>query len=270
MALAYDPTAMQNGYVGHFLLQLSKKKTQKHPYFTFELNSLANICGVQTLSSPHLVTNVYQTETFNSSKQANTSEASASICTGALSCKCVGIFKQLQDMRTINTHPLLPGSVFPLLPSLSRLTNADGACINAPLHTACQTCMFWLHIKKVWQCYSLTVRLSSAEAMCRARYGKIVDWDCFRRELEIASHSATNATGDAIPRDASFQLCFSSPLSQPSLLIVSLLSFCPAVMYPPRYFPSDFGCFWRHRCRPARYCRNVRILTCKSVCICSV
>lgn len=127
---------------GSFSSTAFKKKPQKHPYFTFELNSLANICGVQTLSSPHLVTNVYQTETFNSSKQAKTSEASASICTGALSCKCVGIFKQLQDMRAINTHPLLPGSVFPLLPSLSRLTNADGACINAPLHTACQTCTF--------------------------------------------------------------------------------------------------------------------------------
>ena len=26
--------------------------------------------------------------------------------------------------------------------------------------------------KKVWQCYSLSVRLSSAEAMCRAGYGR--------------------------------------------------------------------------------------------------
>lgn len=48
MALAYDPTAMQNGYVIMFFsyLQITTfKKKKKHPYFTFELNSLANICG---------------------------------------------------------------------------------------------------------------------------------------------------------------------------------------------------------------------------------
>lgn len=116
MALAYDPTAMQNGYVDHVLplfTNYSYQKTnkqKKHLYFTFELNSLANICGAQTLSNPHLFTNVYQTETFNSGKQAKTSEPSASICTEALSCKCAGIFKQLQDMRAIKTHPLLPRS----------------------------------------------------------------------------------------------------------------------------------------------------------------
>lgn len=127
MALAYDPTAMQNGYVDHFLLSFTNesfpKKTKKKPIHTLLLQ-FSNICRAQALSNPHLFTSVYQTETFSSGKQAKTSEPSASICTGALSCKCAGIFKQIQDMRAIKTHPLLPVSVFPLLPSLSLLTNA--------------------------------------------------------------------------------------------------------------------------------------------------
>lgn len=81
--------------------------------------------------------------------------------------------------------------------------------------------------------------ISRGDALRSARKDETVSEGNWRSPL-----SATNATGDALPRDASFQLCFSSPLSQPSLLIVSLLSFCPAVMYTPHFSPSDFGCFW--------------------------
>lgn len=54
--------------------------------------------------------------------------------------------------------------------------------------------------------------------------------------------SAINATGDAIPRDASLQLCFSALLSQHSLHIVSpllfCLFFCTAVKYTVQLLPS--------------------------------
>lgn len=82
--------------------------------------------------------------------------------------------------------------------------------------------------------------ISRGDALPSAREDESVSEGNWRSPL-----SATNASGDALPRDASFQLCFSSPFSQPSLLIVSLLSFCPAVMYTPHFSPSDFGCFWR-------------------------
>lgn len=87
--------------------------------------------------------------------------------------------------------------------------------------------------------------ISRGDVPCSVRKDETVSEGNWRSPL-----SATNATGDAIPRDASFQLCLSSTLSQPSLLIVSLLSFCPAVMYTPHFSPSDFGCFWHLRCRP--------------------
>lgn len=51
--------------------------------------------------------------------------------------------------------------------------------------------------------------------------------------------SATNATGDAIPRDASLQLCFSSPLPQPSSLLFLCLCLCTADIYTAQFLPSD-------------------------------
>lgn len=72
--------------------------------------------------------------------------------------------------------------------------------------------------------------ISRGVVPCSVRKDETVSEGNWRSPL-----SATNATGDAIPRDASFQLCFSSTLSQPSLLIVSLLSFCPAVMHTPLF-----------------------------------
>lgn len=107
--------------------------------------------------------------------------------------------------------------------------------------------------------------ISQGDVPCSVRKDEAVSEGNWRSPLSV-----TDATGDAIPRDASFQLCFSSALSHPSLLMVSLLSFCPAVMYTPHFSASDFGCFWCLRGRPACYRRNVWILTCKLVCICSV
>lgn len=126
------------------------------------------------------------------------------------------------------------------------------------MHAACQTCTFWLHPGKVWQCYSLDVRLSSAEAMCHApvRKDETVSEGNWRSPL-----SATNATGDAIPWDASLQHCFSLLLSQPSLLIVSLLPFVSAYALSSciQHSFSLHVILWPFY-KPARYCRNGRIV----------
>lgn len=212
---------------------------------------------------------VYQTETFSNGKYAKIGEPSAQICTRALSCKWAEIFKQLQDVRAINTHPLSPGSVFPLLPSLSRLTNADRAFLHAPMHTACQTCTFWLHPGKLWQCYSLAVRLSSAEAMCRARYGKT---RLFQREI-----------GDHLSPLQVLLVMRSQEMPPWSSVSLPFFPSPPYTLYPYFLFVSAFvllTCtqrsfslqmwFWLFLVSSLQARRNEQILPRKHVCTCGV
>lgn len=127
------------------------------------------------------------------------------------------------------------------------------------MHTACQTCTFWLHPGKVWQCYSLAVRLSSAEAMCRARYGKA---RLFQREigdrlsplqmlLVMRSQEMPPSTSGCLPLFPSppysfLSLTFSLSLPLYRWLVHSAVS----------PFRCDLGCFWRARCRPAGTSRS--------------
>lgn len=80
--------------------------------------------------------------------------------------------------------------------------------------------------------------ISRGDVPCSVRKDETVSEGNWRSPL-----SATSATGDTIPRDASLKLCFSSLLSQPSLLFVSLLSLClclcTADMYTAQFLPSD-------------------------------
>lgn len=97
--------------MGTWILLFQNYNSLQPPCFTFEFEFPGKY--LQTLSDPHLFINVYQTETFFTGGRAKIGEPSASICTRALSCKWAGIFKQLQDMRAINTHPLsYPGVSF--------------------------------------------------------------------------------------------------------------------------------------------------------------
>lgn len=93
-------------------LQMTPLTKRKRAYFSFESNFLANICGAQTLSNPHLFM-FTKPKTFRNGKYTKIGDPSAYIGTRALSCKWAETFKQLQDRRAINTRPLFyPGVSF--------------------------------------------------------------------------------------------------------------------------------------------------------------
>lgn len=120
--------------------------------------------------------------------------------------------------------------------------------------------------KKVCQCYSLAVRLSSAEAMCRARYGKT---RLFQKEIGDRLSLLQMLLG---MRSQEMPPCSSVSLPLFPIPPYSLYPFFPFVLLSCTHhtFLPDCGCFWRLRGRPACYRRNVWILPCKLVCICSV
>lgn len=117
-----------------------KKERKRNAYFSFELNSLANICQAQTLSNPHLFmfTKPKPLATANTQRSASHQHRYAQEHFHANEQKYSNSYRTCGLLT--HTLSLSPGSVFPLLPSLSRLTNADRAFIHAPMHTACQTC----------------------------------------------------------------------------------------------------------------------------------
>lgn len=182
MALTYDPTAMQNGYVDLFFpsyFQITSfKKKMKCILFIWTKFPGKYLPSANSVQSPPVY--VYQTKTFSNGKYAKIGEPSAQICTRALSCKWAEIFKQLQDVRAINTH----------------LLSHPGVSFHSCLHyhvLLMQTEHLFMHLcirpvrhvrsdctQGKFGCYSLAVRLSSAEAMCRARYGKT---RLFQREI---------------------------------------------------------------------------------------
>lgn len=70
MALTYDPTAMQNGYVESFFSDFTNYHFQRLSYI--DSQSLPSICKTKNLLKVNLFMSIYQTDNFHSSAKMNT------------------------------------------------------------------------------------------------------------------------------------------------------------------------------------------------------
>lgn len=153
MALAYDPTAMQNGYVDHFLLSFTnesfpkKNKKKPHPYFTFTILWLIfaehKLCPIPTclrvFTKPKPLAAANRQRPASHQHRYAQEHFHANVQEYLNRYRTCGLLKHTLSYPWVSFHSCLH-YLFWLM--------QDVACINAPMHTACQTCTFWLHQKK--------------------------------------------------------------------------------------------------------------------------